>query len=275
MGRLLLCGRGCSRRVGRGRARPRPPVSASAPLASGYAAIEPGARWGWWIAPRRLPECRVGPMRRGADRDAEAAADDRRGDRRVSGDGALDRAGNLTRIGLGKLSRRPPRIVGSGVHPTATALPGSACSAMSDWAADQPAPRLWTVPARRAMMIGKRGSARLRRHMMKKRSVRSALSAARDAAAAPRAGETRVGTFTVSDPGLRDRGAGSRCACRARQWIAVRGALRDAGFAPEAMPRGGSLADGGLEVRRVLRGVVAASTPSVSLAMRGLGRELW
>ena len=194
---------------------------------------------------------------------------------------------------------RLPGSVAWGMHPTATALPGGVCSAIGErrrllaagdagasfgavrlehhehWAADQPAPRLWTVPARRAMMIGKRGSARLRRHMMKKRSVRSALSAARDAAAAPRAGETRVGMFTVSDPGLRDRGAGSRCACRARQWIAVRGALRDAGFAPEAMPRGGSLADGGLEVRRLLRGVVAASTPSVSLAMRGLGRELW
>ena len=246
-------------------------MSASAPLASRYAAIEPGASWGWWIAPRRLPGCRVGPMRRGADRDAEAAADDRRGARRVSGDGALDRVGNLTRIGLGKLSRRRPRIVGSGVDPTATELPGSVCSVMSErrrllgagdagasfravrlehhehWAADQPAPRLWTAPARRVMMIGTRGSARLRRpsHMLKKRSVRSALSAARDAAAAPRAGETRVGMFTVSHPGLRDRGAGSRCAYRARQSIAVGGALRDAGFAPEAMPRGGSLAEGG------------------------------
>jgi hypothetical protein len=80
--------------------------------------------------------------------------------------------------------------------------------------------------------------------MIKKHSVRSALSA-RHAAAAPRAGETGGGMFTVSHPSSRDRGARSRWAYRARQWTAVRGALREAGFAPEAMPRGGSLAEGG------------------------------
>ena len=104
--------------------------------------------------------------------------------------------------------------------------------------------------------------------MMKKRFARSALSAARDAAAAPSAGETRVGMFTVSDPGFaRPWGGVPMCVssspmdCCRRRFARCRVCL-------EAMPRGGSLAEGGLEVRRLLRGAVAASTPSVSLAMR-------
>ena len=131
---------------------------------------------------------------------AEAAADDRRGDRRVFWGWRSTVPGNLTRIVLGKALAEAAPDCRSGC----TDSNGAAGDAglHEHWAADQPAPRLWTVPARRAMMIGKRGSARLRRHMMKKRFVRSALSAARDAAAAPRAGETRVGMFTVSDPGF-------------------------------------------------------------------------
>ena len=50
---------------------------------------------GCWIAPRRRSPSRIARTSGGrGDRRAAAAADDRRGDRRVPGDGALDRLGD-------------------------------------------------------------------------------------------------------------------------------------------------------------------------------------
>ena len=81
--------------------------------------------------------------------------------------------------------------------------------------------------------------------MLKKRSVRSALSAARDAAAAPRAGETRVGMFTVNHPGLRAAGRGPDVRIELANRLLSEALCAMPGLPREAMPRGGSLAEGG------------------------------
>ena len=89
--RLLVSG--SKRRAGRWRRRPRPPASASEPPPSGSPAGAPRARPGLLdrsSAPKRGPTAAARRAGRG-DRGAAAAADDRRRDRRVPGDGALDR----------------------------------------------------------------------------------------------------------------------------------------------------------------------------------------
>ena len=87
-------------------------------LASGSRATAPRARPGCWIAPRRRSRSRTA-RRRSASRSiarAAPAADDRRGDRDVPGDGALDRLGGAAADRAGQARRgssRPSR-------PTAT-----------------------------------------------------------------------------------------------------------------------------------------------------------
>ena len=140
---------------------------------SGSLATWPRARPGFWIVPRRRvdPAPHAGGARRG-DRAAAQVADDRRGDRVLSGDGALDRLGRLLRSGSAS-SRgwsRPSR-------PTATsaAMPASWCTSTSKARRipgaghrvtqgdvhTQPPPG---APARPASRLGVRARLRRRRH---------------------------------------------------------------------------------------------------------------